>query len=152
MAGLAMVVPTRKNSLKTFTFTFSLTLTFTKYPAMTELPFERLDVYRVSLEFAAECHRICNSLERGLGHVANQLRRSSCSVLTNTAEAATEFSPAEKARIFRIALRSAGESLALIAFLERIGGTKQISTNETRELGIRAIAMLTNLARGKKEP
>ncbi|MGH7468448.1 MAG: four helix bundle protein [Longimicrobiales bacterium] len=116
---------------------------------MAELPFERLDVYRVALEFAVECHSICATLDRGLGHVANQLRRSSCSVLTNTAEAATEFSPDEKARIFRIALRSAGESLALVAFLERVGALTQTRTGSVRGLGIRAIAMLTNMAKGK---
>jgi four helix bundle protein len=71
-------------------------------------------------------------------------------VLTNTAEAATEFAPDEKARIFRIALRSAGESLALIAFLERLGALTEEQTATTRQLGVRAIAMLTSLAKGRK--
>jgi four helix bundle protein len=117
---------------------------------MAQLPFERLDVYQVSLEFAAACHALCDGLPRGLGHVANQLRRSSCSVLTNTAEAATEFAPDEKARIFRIALRSAGESLALIAFLERLSAVSAEQTAATRQLGVRVAAMLTSLVKGRK--
>src|SRR5262245_14594224 len=98
-------------------FRFRFRFRFRKTPDMNQLPFDRLDVYKAALEFAAKSHRLCAGLKRGFGHVADQLRRSSCSVLTNTAEAATEFSPDEKARIFRLALRSTGESLALIALL-----------------------------------
>ena len=113
---------------------------------MDTLPFERLDVYRVSLQFAAQAHRPCAELDRGLGHIAGQLRRSSCSVLTNTAEAATEFSPDEKARIFRIALRSTGESLALMALIVELGSATALRVKPLRELGVRATAMLMKMA------
>jgi four helix bundle protein len=113
---------------------------------MKELPFERLDVYQVALKFAAEAHRLCAELGPGFGHIASQLRRSSCSVVTNTAEAATEFSPAEESRIFRIALRSGGESLALIALLVELGSVPATRVAELRQLGVRSIAMLMRLA------
>jgi four helix bundle protein len=112
---------------------------------MIELKFEKLDVYQVALEFAAEGHRIAAKLPRGLGHIADQLRRSSCSSLTNTAEAATEFAIDEKARIFRIALRSVGESLALIQLVVHLGEITEEEAKKARELGARLIAMLTRM-------
>ena len=49
-----------------------------------------------------------------LFHLADQLRRASTSISFNIAEGAGEYAPADKARFYRIARRSATESAAIL--------------------------------------
>ena len=52
--------------------------------------------------------------------LVDQIQRSVASVALNIAEGAGEFSPAEKARFYRIALRSATESASSAQILHRL--------------------------------
>ena len=67
---------------------------------------EKLEVYRVAVEFADAADTIAAELKPGNAHIRDQLRRASDSVVNNVSEGAGEFQNAEKARFYRIALRS----------------------------------------------
>lgn len=75
---------------------------------------ERLDVYQQAVRFLALLSGIVEELSRGKAFLADQLQRAALSVVANTAEGAGEFSPREKARFYRMALRSGTECCALL--------------------------------------
>jgi len=110
-----------------------------------QLPFEQLDVFQAAVEFAARVHRL--PIPRGYSHLGDQIRRASCSVVTNTAEAATEFAPVEKARIFRIALRSAGECFGIMRLMSELEKLDPGEEMEIRQVGVRVVMMLMKLAK-----
>lgn len=82
--------------------------------------FERMDVYQASLKCLDLSLPACKVIPRGSRHLADQLKRSSSSISLNIAEGAGEFSPKEKARFYRMALRSATESASTIQILYRL--------------------------------
>ena len=106
----------------------------------TVFEFERLDVYHVSVEFYDLARKIIRELPKGYAEERDQLKRAALSIMLNTCEGAGEFSPAEKARFFRMALRSATESAALIKLFEHDLGEREAVT-----LLLRLVAMLTAL-------
>ena len=59
---------------------------------------EKMDVYRVAIEFIALADEVAENLPRGRAYLADQLRRACTSVALNIAEGAGEFSGDEKAR------------------------------------------------------
>src|SRR4051794_1769551 len=73
-----------------------------------------LDVYRLSLDFVEIAADIAKHIPRGQSYLADQLRRSASSTVLNIGEGAGEFSKKEKARFYRMALRSATESASTI--------------------------------------
>jgi four helix bundle protein len=75
---------------------------------------DRLEVYQNALSFLAIADDIIESLPRGRAYLADQLHRAALSVVANTAEGAGEFAPRDKARFYRMALRSGTESAALL--------------------------------------
>jgi four helix bundle protein len=114
---------------------------------MQQLPFERMHVYGLAVKFAAACYRLCGQLPRGFGAIADQLRRASCSSLTNTTEAIVEYAPDEKSRIFRIGIRETAESLSLIALLLEMHVVKHAEVAEVRDFGFRLFCTLTTMAK-----
>ncbi|MFO0726867.1 MAG: four helix bundle protein [Myxococcota bacterium] len=66
---------------------------------------EKLEVYRIAVEYADVADGIAGKLKHGNAHIRDQLRRASDSTVNNIAEGAGEFLPNEKARFYRIALR-----------------------------------------------
>src|SRR5690349_9459074 len=70
-------------------------------------PHHRLDAYHAAARFLVLADRIASALPRGRAYLVDQLRRASLSIQANIAEGAGEFSPADKARFYRMALRSA---------------------------------------------
>ena len=48
---------------------------------MEQFDFEKLDVYRISIQFIIIANQIIKELPRGNGHLADQLQRASCSIL-----------------------------------------------------------------------
>ena len=80
---------------------------------------EKLEVYCVAVEYADAADSIAGKLKAGNGHIRDQLRRASDSVVNNIAEGAGEFQPGEKARFYRIALRSCTESAATLHTCQR---------------------------------
>ena len=82
--------------------------------------FERMEVYQqalVALDIAVE---IANKIPRGHRNDADELKRSATGVVRNAAEGIGEFKPKEKARFYRMALRSASESCATIQIVHRL--------------------------------
>ena len=59
---------------------------------MTHFDHEKLDVYKVAIEFVALADDIVESLPRGRGYLADQLHRAATSIPLNIAEGAGEYS------------------------------------------------------------
>lgn len=80
----------------------------------------RLKVYRTAIRFAMLAERMARALPRAHMGLADQLRRASVSIALNIAEGATETRPLEKARMYRIARRSAAECSAILDLMARV--------------------------------
>jgi four helix bundle protein len=109
------------------------------------LDHDRLDAYRVSLEFQQLAARLCRG--KGLGALRDQLDRASVSICLNTAEGAGRTSPAEKRHFFSIARGSATESGAALDLLLARGLVSPIDHRRGRALLVRIVSMLVGLMR-----
>ena len=108
---------------------------------------ERLDVYVASIEFVAPAEDIVEHLPRGRSRLADQLHRAATSVPLNIAEGAGEFSASEKARFYRMAMRSATECPAILHVLQRLVLVDETRYNSGRELLLRSVARLVQMVR-----
>jgi four helix bundle protein len=108
---------------------------------------EKLDVYKTAIEFVALSQSIVRSLPKGSSYLANQLHRAAISVPLNIAEGAGEFSRKDKARFYRMALRSTTESAAIIDICRELELSGENLTAPARELLLRIVAMLTAMVR-----
>ena len=106
---------------------------------------EKLDVYRMAVEYADAADDIAMHLKPGNAHIRDQLRRASDSAINNIAEGAGEFQPAEKARFYRIALRSCTESAATLHTCQRRQLADLTKVEHARALLKRVVEMLTRL-------
>ena len=113
---------------------------------------EKLDVYKVAIDFVAVADDVVKQLPRGRAYLADQLRRSAVSIPLNIAEGAGEFSRDDKRRFYRIALRSATESAAILDVCLRLqlGDEERLVTG--RDLLLRIVAMLTRMTKVAAEP
>jgi four helix bundle protein len=111
---------------------------------------ERLDVYRIALDFVVEANEVIVALPPGRGYLADQLQRAATSVPLNIAEGAGEFCPNDKARFYRIAKRSATECAAVLDVCLRLGLIATERHRTARELLIRIASMLTQLAKRRR--
>ncbi|MGE0455889.1 MAG: four helix bundle protein [Vicinamibacteria bacterium] len=107
------------------------------------LEHDRLDAYRVSLEFQQLAARLCRG--RGLGALRDQLDRASVSICLNTAEGAGRSSSGEKVQFFSIARGSATESAAALDLLLARGLISPADHRRGRSLLIRIVSMLVGL-------
>jgi four helix bundle protein len=108
----------------------------------------RLDVYQVATAFVVAVDVVADSIPRGRSYLVDQLRRAALSIQANIAEGAGEFSPTDKARFYRMALRSATECVALLDSTSRLVELRdQQALEEARLLLDRVIAMTTRLVR-----
>ena len=110
---------------------------------MSDFEHERLDVYRASIELLALADTIAGALPRGRAYLADQLRRASTSIAFNIAEGAGEFAPADKARFYRMARRSATESAAILDACRTLTLADADALATGRALLLRIVAMLT---------
>jgi len=104
---------------------------------------ERLDCYRVALEFQTLAARLLP--RRGQAALRDQLERASVSIVLNIAEAAGRFSPPDKARFFGIARGSATEGAAIVDILVARGLAGDAPCRHARGLLLRLVQMLTKL-------
>jgi four helix bundle protein len=105
---------------------------------------EKLIAYRRSLEAVVQLDELARAIARHRPDLTDQLRRAAASIPLNLAEGAGEFSPAEKARFYRMARRSAAECMAATDVAQLlVPGISDTSVSQAklREL----IAMLTAL-------
>lgn len=106
---------------------------------------ERLDVYKVAMQFAVLTAKIMDALPQGKRYIADQIGRASLSIGLNIAEGAGEFSPAEKARFYRMAKRSATECAAILEICRELMLIEDNLLTEGREMLIKIVSMMIKL-------
>ncbi len=119
---------------------------------MRELDHEKLDVYRVSVEFVVISDSIAHGLPSVRSYLAQQLRRAATSISLNIAEGGGEFAPKEKARFYRMARRSAAECAATLDICERLRLVDRPPLIAAREQLVDITAMLTKLVMSREQP
>jgi len=112
------------------------------------LDFERLDVYRVALEFQALASSI--RLPQGRREMRDQLDRAALSVVLNTAEGAGRTGAADKARFYAMARGSAMECAALFDVLGNLRIAPRPTCVRARALLVRIVQMHTRLCVRRK--
>src|SRR5688572_15501614 len=108
-----------------------------------QLDAERLDVYRLALEFNGLTSAL--PLGRGLRGLRDQLDRASTSIVLNIAEAVGRRGAADRARFFAIARGSATECAAILDILRARQLAVPAITSRGRSLLVRIVQMLTRL-------
>ena len=103
---------------------------------------ERLDVYRVALEFQS---RAAGLALRADAVVRDQLRRASLSIVLNIADGAGQRSRAQTRHLYAIARGSAMESAAILDVLRSLGVASATEARTARALSVRIVQMLTRL-------
>ena len=103
---------------------------------------ERLDVYRVALEFQS---RAAGLALRADAVVRDQLRRASLSIVLNIADGAGQRSRAQTRHLYAIARGSAMESAAILDVLRSLGVASATEARTARTLAVRIVQMLTRL-------
>jgi four helix bundle protein len=103
---------------------------------------ERLDCYRVALEFNVLVARLVPSGHR---NIRDQLTRAGLSISANLAEGAGRFSPADKAHFYAIARGSAMECSAIVDVVRSLGLAPVALCKEAHWLLVRVVQMLTKL-------
>ncbi|MBY0522647.1 MAG: four helix bundle protein [Gemmataceae bacterium] len=114
---------------------------------MTTFDHEKLDVYRVSIEFVALADGLTKGFPAGNGYLADQLHRAGISIALNIAEGAGEFSKREKARFYRMARRSATECSAILDVCRVLHLADVEPLNAGREMLLRVVSMLIKMVR-----
>ena len=109
---------------------------------------EKLDVFRVAIEFTVDANLIIENLAEGRrrGDLADQLHRASTSIVLNIAEGSGELSPRAKQRFYRIARRSAAECAAILTLIVAFELASEASIQPAREKLLRVLAMLTKMS------
>jgi len=111
------------------------------------LSFQKLDVYRCSIDFLAFTATLQHGAPRGFASLFDQLRRAALSVPLNIAEAAGRGSPPDAARHYAIARGSAMECAAIMDSLRVLSVIDDSRHRGALELIGRIVAMLTKLCR-----
>jgi four helix bundle protein len=114
---------------------------------MDQFDHEKLDVYRIAIDWVSLAQDIVEALPRGKGNLADQLQRAASSITLNIAEGAGEFSGAEKARFYRIGKRSATECAAALDVAKRRSSIAPEHYAQGRSLLLRIVGMLVKLVR-----
>ena len=110
--------------------------------------FDKLEVYHLAVKFREIVKRIIAELPPHLQDDAKQLNRSSKSSVRNVCEGSGEFKPLEKARFYRIALRSAQESGGTLRLIE--ADTKRSALiDEAHSINTEFIAKITVMIKNK---
>ena len=107
------------------------------------LDYEKLDAYRVALEFQSLASQLVP--KRGCAELRDQLDRASISIVLNIAEGCGRRSPADKARFYSMARGSATECAAILDLLGVRGLVDDHLRKRARALLVRVVQMLTRL-------
>lgn len=109
--------------------------------------FERLDVFGVALDAVAILDELAEELPDGRAYIRDQLRRAANAIALDLAEGAGEFAPAEKARFYRMARRSATECAGQVMVCRRLGLADAPRVDSALDVLQRVIGMLVTLVR-----
>lgn len=107
--------------------------------------FEKMEVYQISLKMLDKSVALSDTIPRGHKYLSDQLKRATSSISLNISEGVGEYKPKEKARFYRIALRSVSETCSIIQICHRL---KMINTSGYQESYVtltRISKMLTKL-------
>jgi four helix bundle protein len=104
---------------------------------------ERLDCYRIAVEFQTIAARLVSN--RRVGALRDQLDRASVSIVLNIAEGAGRRFARDKANFFTIARGSATECAAVLDLLLARGLLSPADHRHGRGLLVRVVQMLTRL-------
>lgn len=115
------------------------------------LDHERLDVYRVSLQFVAWVFSRVDRMTGYARHARDELIRASQSIPRNIAEGNGKRSSADRKRYFEIARGSAFESAAIIDELCIMRVLEIGETEEGKALVCRLVSMLTKMTEPDEE-
>ncbi len=112
-----------------------------------QLDHERLDVYQVSLDFAAWSYQQAKQLKGLDRHARDQLLRASQSITLNIAEGCGKLPSPDRRRFLQIAGGSARECGAILDILSRCQVLSETDWKAGKELLTRIVAMLTRMMR-----
>ncbi|HEX6587874.1 MAG TPA: four helix bundle protein [Longimicrobiales bacterium] len=101
----------------------------------------------LALRFVMEAEEVAAGLPRYRYYLADQLRRSATSVYLNLREGLGEFSPGEKARFFRMSIRSGRESDGSLILVVRFHPSLTEFAQRTRATGNELMPQIVRLAR-----
>lgn len=106
---------------------------------------ERLEVYQQAVAFLVVADEVASKLPTGRAYLADQLHRAALSVVLNIGEGAGEFSKKEKARFYRMALRSGTECAAVLdgCRVLRLANIEEIVLGRQRLLSV--VRMLSKM-------
>jgi four helix bundle protein len=110
------------------------------------LDHERLDAYRVALDFLAFAHKLIEGLPKGHSDLNDQLGRAASSVVLNIAEGTAKLSRADKRRYYLTARGSATESGAVLDVLAKLELIDEAKHRHGRDMLVRIVSMLVKLA------
>jgi len=115
---------------------------------MTEPIFDhdRLDVYRLSIEYVAAAFDVSKSLSGLHRHARDQWLRAAQSIPLNIAEGNGKRSLKDRARFLDIARGSAFECAAIQDVLVASGGLDDVASRDTKLQLKRIVSMLTRMA------
>ena len=108
---------------------------------------ERLDVYKVAIQWVLLSEKIALQLPRGRAYLVDQLQGAGTSIPFNIAEGAGEYAQHEKNRFYRIAKRSTTECAGILDVCYQLQLLEEPFFQEGRQLLLRIVAMLTKLIR-----
>jgi four helix bundle protein len=110
---------------------------------------EKLDCYRVALEFQTLIARIEIKRNREL---RDQLSRASLSIILNLSEGVGRSSGRDKARFYSIARGSAMERAAIVDVVRSLGLASIGMCRDARNRLVRIVQMLTKLEASMRRP
>ena len=111
---------------------------------------EKLDVYKLAIEFMARADGIVESLPRGRGYLGDQLQRAALSIVLNIAEGAGKYSPADKGAFYARARGSVTESAAVLDVCVKLELVVEPVVDENKQLLERLSQMLTKLIKAHR--
>ncbi|MCZ7584720.1 MAG: four helix bundle protein [Deltaproteobacteria bacterium] len=106
---------------------------------------EKLDVYRLAIDFVAMANEMTSSLPRGRAYLADQLQRAALSIVLNIAEGAGKYSPNDKASYYARSRGSATECAAVLDVCRALDLLPASSYAEGKAVLLRIASMLTKL-------
>jgi four helix bundle protein len=110
-----------------------------------EFDHEKLDVYRLSLEFIAFAFKVCRKLSGIHRHTRDQFLRASQSIPQNIAEGNGKRSLKDRRRFFNIARGSALECAAILDILLICGAIIEDDEIYGKQYLFRIVSILTKM-------
>ena len=109
------------------------------------LDHEKLDVYRVSIEFLGVAFQIIARIPQGYGFLSDQLKRASLSIPLNIAEGNGKFNQSDRHKFFKIARGSANECGAILDAGTVIGILESSCSSKAKDMVERIVCMLSKM-------